>query len=329
MIEYPKKELIIGIKNSDRVLLSRAITFAESQKEEHRKYINEVIEELLPEIGKSLRIGITGVPGVGKSTFIESFGEYLIRKGHKVAVLTIDPSSKQSGGSILGDKTRMSKLAVSDKAYIRPSPAGTSLGGVSRKTREAMMLCEAAGYDIIIVETVGVGQSETTVSEMVDAFLLLMLSGAGDELQGIKKGIMESADIIAINKCDGDNIRKSKEAQMEYKRAVQIFPRKFEEWQTEVLTVSALENIGMDEVWENFKKFESISKKTGHFEENRSQQMVNWFETELYYLLNHHLLNTSGIRNKIKSMKKDIQNGRISSFRAADSIFKDFLNKIS
>lgn len=329
MIKYSQKDLIKGIRNSDRVILSQAITLAESQKEEHRKYINEIIEDLLPQIGKSLRIGITGVPGVGKSTFIESFGAYLIANGHKVAVLTIDPSSKQSGGSILGDKTRMPTLAVSDKAYIRPSPAGISLGGVARKTREAMMLCEAAGYDIIIVETVGVGQSETAVSDMVDTFLLLMLSGAGDELQGIKKGIMESADIIAINKCDGDNIKKSKEARMEYKRAVQMFPRKFDKWQTQVLTTSALENRGMEKIWESFQEYESISKKSGHFDENRRRQMTKWFETELHYLLNHHLLTTKGIHEKIKSMKKEIEKGKISAFQAADSVFKEFLDKIS
>ncbi|MEQ8303171.1 MAG: methylmalonyl Co-A mutase-associated GTPase MeaB [Cyclobacteriaceae bacterium] len=329
MIKYSKKELIKGIKNSERVLLSRAITLAESQKEEHRKYIHGIIEKLLPDTGKSLRIGITGVPGVGKSTFIESFGAYLISLGHKVAVLTIDPSSKQSGGSILGDKTRMPQLALNDNAYIRPSPAGISLGGVAGKTREAMLLCEAAGYNIILVETVGVGQSETAVSEMVDAFLLLMLSGAGDELQGIKKGIMESADIIAINKCDGDNIKKSKEAQMEYKRAVQMFPRKFENWVTEVLTVSALENMGMEEIWQKILKFESLSKKFNHFERNRSGQLINWFETELHFLLNHHLMKTKGIQDKVKTMKSKISKGEISSFRAADIIFYEFLSKVS
>ncbi len=329
MIKYSKTELIEGIKNSERVILSRAITLAESQKDEHRKYIHEIIEKLLPKTGKSLRIGITGVPGVGKSTFIESFGAYLIDLGHKVAVLTIDPSSKQSGGSILGDKTRMPKLALTDKAYIRPSPAGTSLGGVAGKTREAMLLCEAAGYNIILVETVGVGQSETAVSEMVDVFLLLMLSGAGDELQGIKKGIMESADIIAINKCDGDNIKKSREAQMEYKRAVQMFPKKFEKWTTEVLTVSALENKGMEEIWQNLMKFESLSKKSKHFEKNRSDQLIKWFETELHFLLNHHLMKTKGIQEKMEQMKNKIGKGEISSFRAADMIFYEFLNKIS
>ncbi|QNL20904.1 methylmalonyl Co-A mutase-associated GTPase MeaB [Hyphobacterium sp. CCMP332] len=329
MIKYSKKELIKGIKNSERVLLSRAITLAESQKEEHRRYIHDIIEKLLPDTGKSLRIGITGVPGVGKSTFIESFGAYLINLGHKVAVLTIDPSSKQSGGSILGDKTRMPKLAVADNAYIRPSPAGISLGGVAGKTREAMLLCEAAGYNIVLVETVGVGQSETAVSEMVDVFLLLMLSGAGDELQGIKKGIMESADIIAINKCDGDNIKKSMEAQMEYKRAVQMFPRKFENWITEVLTVSALENVGMEEIWQKLLKFESLSKKSNHFERNRSGQLINWFETELHFLLNHHLMKTKGIQDNVKRMKSKISKGEISSFRAADMIFYEFLSKVS
>ncbi len=325
MINYSTNELIEGIKKSDRVILSRAITLAESTKAEHRIIINEVIETLLPHIPASFRIGITGVPGVGKSTFIESFGDYLTKQGHKVAVLTVDPSSKQSGGSILGDKTRMADLAKNKNAYIRPSPAGSSLGGVARKTREAMILCEAAGFDIIIIETVGVGQSETAVSEMVDAFLLLMLSGAGDELQGIKKGIMESADIIAINKCDGDNILKSKEAQMEYRRAVQMFPRKIQNWVTQVMTVSSVEKTGIKEIWQTLLDLKTELKKEGLFNENRKSQMVNWFENEITYILQSEFIRTPGIKNELNTLKVQVRNGQLFAFRAAEMIVNKFL----
>lgn len=327
MIKYSKKQLIEGIRMADRVVLSRAITYAESQKPEHRALLNEVIEELAREKKETFRIGITGVPGVGKSTFIEAFGQFLIAKGHKVAVLTIDPSSKQSGGSILGDKTRMPQLAVDQNAYIRPSPAGLSLGGVARKTREAMILCESAGFDIIIVETVGVGQSETAVSEMVDAFLLLMLSGAGDELQGIKKGIMETADIIAINKCDGDNVRKSQEAQMEYRRAVQMFPKKFNAWTTKVLTTSALENTGMDDIWEEFESFRNLSLSNGHFDANRRQQLITWFDGELKYLLEYVFLNTEGIKSELNEVREKVKSGDLFPFAAAEELIWQFLKR--
>lgn len=327
MIELSKEELLKGIKSADRMILSRAITLAESKKNEHRKLVNELIDSLSNDIGKSFRIGITGVPGVGKSTFIEAFGTHLIDQGHKVAVLTIDPSSKLSGGSILGDKTRMSKLALSNSAFIRPSPAGESLGGVARKTREAMLICEAAGFDIIIVETVGVGQSETAVSEMVDAFLLLMLSGAGDELQGIKKGIMESADIIAINKCDGDNISKSREAQMEYKRAIQMFPPKLNEWQTEVLTVSSLKGVGIDEMWDSLKKFKNKSVDTGYFNSNRKNQMVLWFESELEYLMKNEVIERYGLKIELNKLREMVANQSVSAFKAADQFLENLIRK--
>jgi LAO/AO transport system kinase len=328
LISLSKSEIIKGVLEADRVILSRAITFVESVKHEHRALMTEVLERLMTENKKSLRLGITGVPGVGKSTFIETFGLFLIEKGYKVAVLTIDPSSKQSGGSILGDKTRMDVLSKNENAFIRPSPAGSSLGGVARKTREAMLLCEAAGYDIIIIETVGVGQSETAVSEMVDLFLLLMLSGAGDELQGIKKGIMESADIIAINKADGDNILKSREAQSEYRRAIQMFPSKISSWQTEVLTVSALFNQGISELWESMEKFQNISLESNYFNENRKDQLVKWFEGEIEHLLQEEFIATSNIKKELPLIKDKIKNGEMFPYKGASYLIKKFLDNI-
>mgnify|MGYP006194132167 CR=1 FL=1 len=243
-------EYIQGVLQSDRVVLSRAITLVESTLDSDQLIAEKVMEGILPYSGNSIRIGISGVPGVGKSTFIESFGKILVEKGHKVAVLAVDPSSQQSHGSILGDKTRMENLASDKRAYIRPSPAGSTLGGVSARTREGMLLCEAAGYDIILIETVGVGQSETAVHGMTDFFLLLMLAGAGDELQGIKKGIMEMADMVVINKADGDNIRKSQIARSQYQNALHIFPQSESGWSPVVSTASAIKNIGIDKVWE-------------------------------------------------------------------------------
>ena len=257
----PRKRLeanqyIEGVLRGDRVLLSRAITIVESNLASDKVLAKEIIQAILPNSGNSLRIGITGVPGVGKSTFIEVFGKYLIEKGYKVAILSIDPSSQRSKGSILGDKTRMEELANREEAYIRPSASGDTLGGVANKTGETMLLCEAAGYDIILIETVGVGQSETAVHGMTDFFLLLMLSGAGDELQGIKKGIMEMADMLVINKADGDNIQKSQMAKRQYENALHIFPESASGWTPVVTTASALKNIGIPEVWEKMLEFE-------------------------------------------------------------------------
>lgn len=327
MINLSKKDLIKGIKACDRIVLSKTITLAESAKEVHRKLTHEILEELNPQ-APTLRIGISGVPGVGKSTFIESFGNFLISKGHKVAVLTVDPSSKSSGGSILGDKTRMESLAKQKNAYIRPSPAGNSLGGVTRKTREAMLLCEAAGFDIILVETVGVGQSETAVSEMVDIFLLLMLAGAGDELQGIKKGIMEMADVIAINKADGDNIQAAKEAEMEYKRAVHLFPQKFGSRTTDVLSISSTEKLGIDKLWSSIENFRKESMSSGYFTQQRKSQLSLWFESEIHSLLDDIFKNTSNIQQKFNVLKEDVSEGNISPFKAAEQLIEQFLSEL-
>lgn len=324
-----ENDILQGIRNGDRVILSRAITLAESQKPEHRSLIHNSLGELLKKKKKSLRIGITGVPGVGKSTFIEKFGKFLTGNGHKVAVLTIDPSSKESGGSILGDKTRMNELALDKNAFIRPSPAGENLGGVARKTREAMLLCEAAGFDVILVETVGVGQSETTVRDMVDVFLLLMLAGAGDELQGMKKGIMESADILAINKSDGTNEKASKEARMEYLRALQLFPAKKSSWKTQVLCISSITGMGMEALWDNFQDCMKLSEESGYFEENRKEQMVKWFEEELSALLQYEFFKTSNIQSEFEISKQGVRNGNSLPFEAAEMLLKKFIEHYS
>ena len=267
-------EYIDGILKGDRVLLSRAITIVESNLESDKKLGKEIIKAILPNSGKSIRIGITGVPGVGKSTFIESFGKFLVTQGKRVAILSIDPSSQRSKGSILGDKTRMEELANLEEAYIRPSASGDTLGGVANKTGETMLLCEAAGYDVILIETVGVGQSETAVHGMTDFFLLLMLSGAGDELQGIKKGIMEMADMVVINKADGDNVRMSEMARLQYQNALHIFPLSESGWSPVVSTASAIKNIGIDNVWDEVKSYKTLVDENGYFSKNRNDNLT-------------------------------------------------------
>src|SRR6056297_66269 len=260
------QDYVEGIRNGNRTILSRAITLIESTKAEHQDLAQDIIEQCLPETGESIRIGITGVPGVGKSTFIETLGNYIIGKERKLAVLAIDPSSTRTRGSILGDKTRMETLANNDQAFIRPSPTGGSLGGVARKTRETIYLCEAAGYDTIFIETVGVGQSETAVHSMVDFFLLLMLAGAGDELQGIKRGIMEMADTIAINKADGENIPKANLAKKEFENALHLFPVPPSGWPPKVLTCSAMKNNGIAEIWGEVQNYLSLTSENGFFD---------------------------------------------------------------
>ncbi|MCA1796054.1 MAG: methylmalonyl Co-A mutase-associated GTPase MeaB [Geobacteraceae bacterium] len=273
--------IISGIEEGTLRALAKGITLIESRKTEHMQQATQVLEALLPRTGNSLRIGISGVPGVGKSTFIEAFGLSLVRQGHKVAVLAVDPSSQISGGSILGDKTRMEQLAREESAFIRPSPAGETLGGVARKTRETMLLCEAAGYDIIIVETVGVGQSEIAVAAMVDVFVLMQLAGAGDELQGIKKGVMEIADTIVINKADGNNKPAAELARQQYLNALHIMRPKSPNWSVPVLTCSALKDIGIDTIWETLKEFRSSMHTSGEFEQKRRQQAREWMWTLL------------------------------------------------
>ncbi len=274
-------ELENGILAGDRASLSQALTLAESRLSSHRAEAEKLVQNCLAYSGQSIRIGITGVPGVGKSTFIEAFGEHLIKEGKKIAVLAIDPSSTKTRGSILGDKTRMEKLSQNQNAFIRPSPAAGSLGGVARKTREAIILCEAAGYDIILVETVGVGQSETAVKNMVDFFMLLMLPGAGDELQGIKRGIMEMADLLLINKADDPKDPKVRLALGEYKRALHLFPPNKNEWIPAVDSCSALKGEGFTKVWEHIEKFERQQKLKGYFNTNRSEQATSWFDQQI------------------------------------------------
>lgn len=289
----------------------------ESSRQVHQNLGQQIINECLPKSGQSIRIGITGVPGVGKSTFIESFGNFLTSIGKKVAVLAIDPTSQQSRGSILGDKTRMDKLAVNPSAYIRPSASGKTLGGVGQKTHETIILCEAAGFDIILVETVGVGQSETEVYSMTDFFLLLMIAGAGDELQGIKRGIMEMADTILINKAEKDNLIKAKQAKREYANALHLFPAKESDWIPRVALCSALEETGISEAWSIIESYVVKTKSTGYFEENRKRQTKDWF----YKFLNHQILASfyeeKSIAEKLKIVEQEVQNGKISPFEAS------------
>ncbi len=317
-----KSELTIddyvdGILAGNRTILSRAITMIESDNPSHIETAQSVIERCLPHSGNSLRIGITGVPGVGKSTFIESFGGMLTSQGHKLAVLAIDPSSERTKGSILGDKTRMETLSVDPNAFIRPSPSGSALGGVARKTRESIILCEAAGFDVILVETVGVGQSETAVKSMVDFFLLLMLSGAGDELQGIKRGIMEMADALVINKADGDNLQRARVAQSQYRAALKLFPKTSNGWDVPVEICSALENFALDKVWQIISSFVDLTRKNGSFEENRTTQLVNIFYNWIDFSLQNKFYNNDDIQSKISDVLPKIKNKEISPYMAA------------
>jgi LAO/AO transport system kinase len=319
--------LFEGIKAHDPSMLSAAITLVESLNPDHREQADELLKLCLPLSGNSVRVGITGVPGVGKSTFIESFGKLLIERGKRVAVLAIDPSSAVSGGSILGDKTRMQELSTMKEVFIRPSPAGTTLGGVARKTRESIILCESAGFDFILIETVGVGQSETVVNSMVDFFLLLMLSGAGDELQGIKKGIMEMADALVITKADGDNEKKAKQASVEYKNAMHLFPPNDNEWIPQVFTCSALENTNIDKVVDVIDSFCQQTKLNGSFDQNRHEQDKVWLkETVKEYIL-QEFFNNEVYKGMMKDLEERVLKGELTSFQAADIILKKYRNE--
>lgn len=320
-------ELIDGILNSNRTALSRAITLVESTNPEHAEKANQVINGCLPHANKSIRIGITGVPGVGKSTFIEAFGSFLTHLGKKVAVLAVDPSSSLSHGSILGDKTRMEELVKDENAFIRPSASGDTLGGVARKTRESIILCEAAGFDTIIIETVGVGQSETAVHSMVDFFLLLKISGAGDELQGIKRGIMEMADAIVINKADGDNIKKANQAKLEFNRALHLFPPKKSNWQPKVTTCSAITKDGITEIWETISAYLEQTKISGYFNENRKDQNHFWMLETINEQLRLNFYNQPEIISQLEQNKKAVQNDEISPFAAAQRLLKLYFSK--
>ncbi|QCX39939.1 methylmalonyl Co-A mutase-associated GTPase MeaB [Aureibaculum algae] len=317
-------EYINGVLAGDRVLLSRAITIIESNLTSDKKLAKEIIQSILPNSGNSIRIGITGVPGVGKSTFIEAFGKLLISKGHKVAILSIDPSSQRSKGSILGDKTRMEDLANLDEAYIRPSASGDTLGGVANKTGETMFLCEAAGYDVILVETVGVGQSETAVHSMTDFFLLLMLAGAGDELQGIKKGIMEMADMLVINKADGDNVKMSQMAKRQYQNALHIFPLSESGWSPLVSTVSAIKNTGIEWVWDEIGNYKKLVYTNGYFVKNRNRQKIQWMYNNINDSLKELFYGSKDISNELTDLEEKVISSEISPVKAAENIIKKF-----
>jgi LAO/AO transport system kinase len=318
------EQYVKGVLAGDKIILSKAITLVESTLKSDHILAEKVIEKVLPHTGDSIRIGITGVPGVGKSTFIESFGKLITSMDKKLAVLAIDPSSQRSKGSILGDKTRMESLSTDPMAYIRPSASGSSLGGVSTKTRETMLLCEAAGFEVIFVETVGVGQSETTVKGMVDFFLLLMLSGAGDELQGIKKGIMEMADTIAITKADGDNKSKCERAKREYKNALHLFPPSETGWYPNVLTCSAVNNEGLDAIWNEISKFSQHMKEKGLFLRNRQFQNVEWMHDIIIYSLKQHFYSDQEISQSISLLESEIRKKQIPAITAARQLLDKY-----
>jgi LAO/AO transport system kinase len=326
-IQPSANELVNGIVAGNITALSRAITLVESTNTDHLTKANEVINACLPYANKSVRIGITGVPGVGKSTFIEAFGLYLTGLGKKVAVLAVDPSSTISHGSILGDKTRMEELVKDKNAYIRPSASGETLGGVARKTRETITLCEAGGFDIILIETVGVGQSETAVHSMVDFFLLLKITGAGDDLQGIKRGIMEMADAIVINKADGDNIRKAQLAKVEFKRALHLFPAKKSGWIPTTSTCSSLNNEGIAEVWKTIEDFLKLTQENQHLFEKRKEQNQYWMLETVNEQLKTNFYNHPEIKKILDSTKKAVQNDEISPFAAAQLLLETYFKK--
>jgi len=313
-----------GVLKSDRTVLARAITLIESNAQEHYEKAQQVLQQLLPHTGKSFRIGITGAPGSGKSTLIEGLGCYLIELGFKVAVLTVDPSSARTKGSILGDKTRMEKLAQQKNCFIRPSPSGDTLGGVTRKSRETIMVCEAAGYDVILVETVGVGQNEITVRSMVDFFLLVLIPGAGDELQGIKRGIVEIADALLINKADGENRKRALIARCDYSLALQYLTPATEGWKTNIFTCSALRGEGIKEIWQIMQDFHNNTRKSGVFSERRKQQNLDWVFTLVDNYIKDDFLNNSAVKQKLPSIKNEILNESILPTSAAEKLLKVF-----
>ncbi len=302
--------------------MSKAITLVESTRADHREQAQQLLLRLLPHAGSAIRVGITGVPGVGKSTTIEALGMHLISLGHKVAVLAVDPSSTRTGGSILGDKTRMERLAVDPDAFIRPSPAGDTLGGVARATRETILICEAAGFDVVLVETVGVGQSETVVADMVDFFCVLMLAGAGDDLQGIKKGVLELADLIAINKCDGDNVHRAERAAAEYRMALHLMSPATPTWSPPVLTCSGLANVGLDELWEQIVLHRQKLDATGELTEKRRGQQVRWMWSMLDDRLRDDLRGRPAVIDRLKDLEADVRAGVTTPTAAVDEVWE-------
>ncbi len=317
-------DFISGILAGDKPVLAKAITLIESNAASHQQQVQEVLTEILPKTGNSIRIGITGIPGAGKSTFIETFGCYLTGRNHKVAVLAVDPSSSVSKGSILGDKTRMEKLARDPNAFIRPSPSGGTLGGVARKTRETILLFEAAGYDVILVETIGVGQSEITVRSMVDFFLLVLIAGAGDELQGIKKGVMELADAILINKADGDNVKKAIAARADYEQALHYLQPATEGWKTSAYSVSALEGTGIENIWNIINEFKANTLKSGVFDSRRKEQNLKWVHTLVEEQIKEMFFNDPDIKDKLPHIEKQVTDGVLPPTQAALKLLEGY-----
>lgn len=321
------EDFVSGILAGKTDVLARAITLLESSKKAHRDLAQQVLERCLPHTGNALRIGITGVPGAGKSTFIEAFGKMLTKQGKRIAVLAIDPSSQKSKGSILGDKTRMEELAGDPDAFIRPSPSAGSLGGVARKTRESALLCEAAAYDVILIETVGVGQSETAVHSMVDFFLLLQISGAGDELQGIKRGIMEMAELIIINKCDGNNKAKAALAKVQIDNALHLFPPPDSGWLPTSMTCSAIDKNGIPEIWEKIQEYFTFTNKNGYLEKKRNEQAIYWMYESINERLKDDFFNDIAVKDSLPFLKQKVLDNRISSFIAANKLFEKYKHK--
>lgn len=321
---YSAEEYVEGILKGDRVILSQAVTLVESARADHQEKAQKIIEKCLPYTGKSIRVGITGVPGAGKSTSIEAFGMHIIGTGKKLAVLAIDPSSERSKGSILGDKTRMEQLSIQENAFIRPSPSAGSLGGVARKTRETIVLCEAAGFDTIFVETVGVGQSETAVHSMVDFFLLIQITGGGDELQGIKRGIMEMADGIVINKADGDNIPKALVTQTQYKNALQLFPLSDSGWKPQVLTYSGQTGTGVGDVMDMVYEYLTFTQNNGFFRHKRALQSRYWMYESINEHLRNHFYHNKDIQALLAQKEAQVLNEEISSFAAAQALLDTY-----
>ena len=323
MVEY-LKSLTEQVKSGDRRALAKAITLVESTRPDHRQQAAELLENLMADTGNSIRIGISGAPGVGKSTFIEAFGNHLIEQGHSVAVLAVDPTSAVSGGSILGDKTRMETLAFAEQAFVRPSPAGQTLGGVTRRTRESLLLCEAAGFDVILVETVGVGQSETAVADMTDMFLLLLLPAGGDELQGIKRGIMELADLILVNKADGEQIKSANQTLNDYRSALHFMQSRFTSWQPSVMACSALNNQGIEDIWQQVERFHSAITASAELQHNRQRQARSWMWSETAEALIAELKNHPQVKSLVPELERAVSEGKLPPTVAAQRLIEHY-----
>ncbi len=321
---FDVEDYVAGVRSGNRAMLGRAITLIESRSPKHQKLAEQVLLHLLPYTGRALRVGITGVPGAGKSTFIEALGKQLTGAGHKVAVLAVDPSSGISGGSILGDKTRMNELAIDPNAFIRPSPSSGTLGGVTRTTRETMLVCEAAGFDVVLIETVGAGQSEVMVAGMVDFFLVVMLPNAGDELQGIKKGILEIADMLAVNKADGDNLRKAGQAVGQYRNALKIMKHTSPNWAPPVVMCSSLEETGLDELWGKILEYRKIMTDTGELVAKRRKQQLDWMWSMIDDRLGHALRTHPRVRERLPNIEREVRDGRMTPTLAVVKVLDAF-----